>query len=162
MKAILSTIMLTTMFGYCLISNDICYLGQSGSVGASDLIPCKALLNSSMKYPSVPPQVMFCAVQWRQNRNPWLGTDAYTYTNGKIHKSGRHRLRHRTDRQEDRRYREKEVENSNPGSFLIRWHQGEWLFHYCNTNALLVTRSLLLMHSKWLHFGALCEESSMI
>lgn len=34
----------TTIYEYLLIKNNVCYMGQLGSVGISDLIPCKTLL----------------------------------------------------------------------------------------------------------------------
>jgi len=37
-------------YGHPLVNNDVCFLGQLGLVGASDLIPCKTLIKSTVKY----------------------------------------------------------------------------------------------------------------
>ena len=34
-----------------VINNDVCYIDELGSVGVSDLIPCKTLLKISLKFP---------------------------------------------------------------------------------------------------------------
>lgn len=50
--------MLSTTFGYCVVSNGVCYLGQSGSAGVSDFIPChtvKDFCKASSIPPSCPP-----------------------------------------------------------------------------------------------------------
>lgn len=45
-------------------------LGPLGSVGGSDLIPCKIRLKISVKYP-IPSCDAFCAVQKRQSKAPY-------------------------------------------------------------------------------------------
>ena len=51
------------VYGYWLMNNGVYCLGQLGSVGANDLIPCKILLKISVKYTFLPPCDAFCAVQ---------------------------------------------------------------------------------------------------
>lgn len=41
-----------------LINNDVYCLGQLGSAGAHDLVPCKSLLKISVKYPIPSPHLM--------------------------------------------------------------------------------------------------------
>lgn len=120
--------MLST-FGYCVVSNAVCYLGQSGSAGVSDFILCHTV-KDFCKASSIPPSCdAFSLVHQTQSRSPLLGREAYkhrdTQTWGQIHKSSGHRLGHAAGRQEDRAHMQKDIENPNLGSFLVRGHQGE-------------------------------------
>lgn len=87
-----------TNHSYWLINNDVCYLGQLGSVGANNLIPCKPLLKISVKYPTPPPMWCFLCCSINIEQSPLSERNTHT--------EGRHCLH--------------EVENSNLGSVLVK------------------------------------------
>lgn len=63
-----------------LISNDVCYLCHFGSVGATDLIPYKAMLSISVKHPSILPHVILLCCSINTEQCPLLRTDLFRQT----------------------------------------------------------------------------------
>lgn len=137
--------MKATICGYWLINRDAFYYGQWGSDGSSDLIPCKNSINDFCKVsqPFLVWCFLWCSVKTEQS--PLLEIDTYT----------KHRHRCRLLQQtEDRRHKEKNMDNSNLELFVLNQLQGKVLlflsltWHPCITGDSGLITTTYNLHNK--------------
>lgn len=102
----------------------------SGSVGVDDLIPWKTLWRTSIRHPSLLPDVVLSVLLKRERAKALWGmeTERGIQTDSQDGvRIGRFRLTEQKGRH--KRHREREAESSNLGSFLVKLHQGELLLN---------------------------------